>query len=253
MANLQKIDKILSYELKLIQIKTWRKIIFVGDTHGDLEASQKIVKEYLKEKNIVVFLGDYVDRGLKSRENLDFLLEKKAGCPSQIYLLQGNHEGYRYLQFSPADFWESLTDKELENYQNIVEKFPLVFSTDELMALHGALPDLESLEAVNKIKIGDKFWYQITWGDFVETTGETLGIDPLIGRPVFGRDWFLKLMKRFKKTMLIRSHDPTAPLWMFDKKCLTILTSSAYPKERLIVIADFQRFKTTHQLEIRRI
>jgi len=35
-------------EPKLIEIKEMKKIIFVGDTHGDLETSQKIIKNYLK-------------------------------------------------------------------------------------------------------------------------------------------------------------------------------------------------------------
>jgi len=48
---------------KLIEIKKAKKIIFVGDTHGDLDASQKVIKDYLKEGNKIVFLGDYVDRG----------------------------------------------------------------------------------------------------------------------------------------------------------------------------------------------
>ncbi|PJA83945.1 MAG: serine/threonine protein phosphatase, partial [Candidatus Nealsonbacteria bacterium CG_4_9_14_3_um_filter_37_29] len=47
---------------KLIEIKKAKKVIFVGDTHGDLEASQKIIKDYLKPENKFVFLGDYVDR-----------------------------------------------------------------------------------------------------------------------------------------------------------------------------------------------
>ncbi len=54
---------------KLIEIKKAKKVIFVGDTHGDLEASQKVIKDYLKPGNKIVFLGDYVDRGPYLREN----------------------------------------------------------------------------------------------------------------------------------------------------------------------------------------
>jgi len=32
---------------KLIEIKKAKKVIFVGDTHGDLEASQKVITNYL--------------------------------------------------------------------------------------------------------------------------------------------------------------------------------------------------------------
>jgi metallophosphoesterase superfamily enzyme len=64
-----------------------------------LESSQKIIKNYLKNGQKIVFLGDYVDRGPHSRENLDFLLEIKAKNPKDIFLLQGNHEGTDFLSF----------------------------------------------------------------------------------------------------------------------------------------------------------
>jgi len=109
-------------ERKLIEIKKVRKVIFVGDTHGDLEVSQKVIKDYLKPGNKIVFLGDYVDRGPQSKENLDFLLEIKAKNLNQIYLLQGNHEGHHILKFSSADFWKSLSKEEYEKYCSITRE-----------------------------------------------------------------------------------------------------------------------------------
>jgi len=239
---------------KLIEIKKAKKVIFVGDTHGDLEASQKVIKDYLKPGNKIVFLGDYVDRGPYSKENLDFLLEAKVKNPNQIYLLQGNHEGHHILKFSPADFWESLSEADYEKYISIVEKFPLAAITKDIIALHGVLPNVKNLEEINKIKLGSEKWRQITWGDFLNEKGEYLGTDPFTGRPQFGQDYFLKMMERFKKKVLIRSHQPTSPLFMFNNQCLTIFTSSAYARERIIAIADFKKsIKTAKDLEILRI
>ncbi len=246
---------------KLIEIEKTKKVIFVGDTHGDLEASQKVIKEYLKPGNKIIFLGDYVDRGPKSKENLDFLLKTKVKNPclagrqaKQIYLLQGNHEGHRILKFSPADFWESLNERDYKKYSSIVEKFPLAVVTKDIIVLHGVLPDVKSLAEINKIKSGSKQWQQIAWGDFLNETGEYLGTDPFSGRPQFGQDYFLKLMERFKKKVLIRSHQPNAPQFMFNDRCLTIFTSSAYTRERTIAIADFKKpIKTAKDLEIVKI
>ena len=231
-----------------------RKVIFVGDTHGDLEASQKIIKDYLKEGNKIVFLGDYVDRGPYSKENLDFLLETKLKFPNQIYLLQGNHEGQRILKFSPADFWESLNEEDYKKYNSVVEKFPLIVITKDIIALHGVPPDVKNLEDANKIKIGSNEWRQITWGDFSAKAGEYLGLDPFSGRPQFGCDYFLKMMERFDKKVLIRSHQPDCPQFMFDDRCLTIFTSCAYTREMTIAIYDFEKqIKTARDLEIIRI
>ena len=239
---------------KLVEIRKARKVVFVGDTHGDLEASQKVIKDYLKPGNKIIFLGDYVDRGPKSKENLDFLLKTKTKYSNQIYLLQGNHEGHRLLKFYPAEFWESLSPEEYGKYCSIVEKFPLVTITKEIIALHGVLPDLTSPGLVGRIKPGSEEWRQITWGDFSEEAGEYLGTDPFSGRPQFGRDYFFKIMERFNKKVLIRSHQLTSLLFMFDDRCLTIFTSSAYTRERTIAIADLKKeIKTAKDLEIKRI
>jgi len=237
---------------KLIEIKQGEKVIFVGDTHGDWEVSQKIVRDYLKTGNVLVFLGDYVDRGSSSKENLDFLLETKLKYPNQIYLLQGNHEGYRALSFSPAEFWENLEDEEFERYCFIVENLPLVVVAKDIIALHGALPDIEDLEEINQIELGSEKWFQVCWGDFSEEPGEYLGLDPLSGRPKFGRDYFFKKMEKFKKKVLIRSHQPHIPQSIFDNRCLTIFTSSTYPRERIIAIADLEKeIKDIRNLEIK--
>jgi protein phosphatase len=266
----KKAEGILSREPQLIEVKGAKKIVFVGDTHGDLEASQKVVKDYLPARNALrsgaggklgnklVFLGDYVDRGSFSRENLDYLLKTKIKYPDQIYLLQGNHEGHHILKFSPADFWQSLAEKEYQIYTSLVGKLPLVVVANEIIALHGALPNIKirrpGLVDLKEIKLGSEEWRQITWGDFIERPGEYLGINSLTGRPQFGKDWFLKLMRRFNKKVLIRSHQPDCPQLMFDDKCLTIFTSSAYPRERTIAIANLKKeIKTAQDLEIVRI
>jgi protein phosphatase len=238
----------------LLEIKNAEKVIFVGDTHGDLEASQKVIKNYLKERNKIVFLGDYVDRGPFSKENLDFLLEQRERNPEQIFLLQGNHEGHRILKFSPAEFWESLSEKEYQKYSQIVEKFPLAVVVKNIIALHGAQPKIEKLEDFEKIKIGDGNWFRICWGDFLNEPGEELGIDPFTGRPQFGRNYFFKIMEKINKRVLIRSHDPNAPQLMYNDRCLTIFTSSAYHKERIIAIADFSKeIKTARDLELKKL
>jgi len=238
----------------LLEIKNAERVIFVGDTHGDLEVSQKVIKDYLKEGNKIVFLGDYVDRGPFSKENLDFLLEQREKNPEQIFLLQGNHEGHRILKFFPSEFWESLSEKEYQKYSQIVKKFPLAVVVKDIIALHGALPEIERVEDFEKIKIGDENWFRICWGDFLNEPREELGIDPFTGRPQFGRNYFFKIMEKINKRVLIRSHDPSAPQLMYDDRCLTIFTSSAYHKERIIAIADFSKeIKIARDLELKKL
>lgn len=239
----QKIKKILSQEQRLVRIEKDQRVIFVGDTHGDLEVSQKVVEEYLGLGNVLVFLGDYVDRGPFSKENIDFLLRAKVEHPRELILLQGNHEGFPFLKFSPADFWTGLRSGEFHFYAEVFRRLPLVVEVGNILALHGALPDVKNFSEIEKIKLGGEKWQQITWGDFQEKTGGFLGIDPLTARPQFGREWFFRIMKNLGKKILVRSHQFNAPQYMFNKRCLSIFSSSVYGQPRTIAILD-ARVKT---------
>lgn len=221
------------------------KAIFIGDTHGDLEASQKIIERYLKPGNKLIFLGDYVDRGPASAENINFLLEQKLEHPDDLFLLMGNHEGYAVMRFSPADFWESLDAELRQRYAEVLCRLPLAASTSNgIIALHGALPDAPGLEDIDGIQLGSREWQQVTWGDWQEREGQFLGFDSYTGRPQFGQGWFEKIMSRFGTNVLIRSHQPDIPQMIFGRRCLTIFTSSAYRArvpQRTIALVDLGR------------
>src|SRR3989304_1889651 len=251
---LSEAEKTFASESKLIQLESGR-VIFVGDTHGDLEATEKVIRKYLKPKNKLVFLGDYVDRGPASLENINFLLEQKLEHLDSLYLLMGNHEGYAVGSFHPADFWEGLDAELRQRYSEVLSRLPLAVSTPNgIIALHGALPDVSGLEDINKIKPSSAEWHQITWGDWQEKAGKVLGIDPYPGRPQFGRGWFEDIMSRLGKNVLIRSHQPDTPPTMYGKRCLTIFTSSAYKhyiSERTIALVDLKKpVKSVDDIEI---
>ncbi len=232
--------QILEKEPRLIRLPPEGKVVFVGDTHGDLDASEQVLNHYLREPYRVVFLGDYVDRGDDSEENINYLLRMKLQHPDQLFLLAGNHEGQMVKELRPANFWDSLSIQEKRLYGRIFSALPLcTTSNNGLMALHGALPELTFLEEIDQIKWGDSQWNRIVWGDFIEREGDFLG-DPW-ERPQFGRTYFRRLMERYRKNVLIRSHQPHAPSLMFEKRCITIFTSNAYPLSRSILIADLEK------------
>ena len=234
-----KTSKVLEKESRLIYLPSQGKVVFVGDTHGDLDASQQVIQRYLKKSYCIVFLGDYVDRGNYSKENIQYLLELKLRYPEEIFLLAGNHEGFMTKEFYPANFWSSISFEEREEYGILFSKFPFAITTQNgILALHGVLPDIKSLEEMNRIELGDENWDRMVWGDFVENETDYLG--DLWGRPQFGRQYFNRLMERYQKQVLIRSHQPHAPLMMFNNRCLTIFTSHVYLPIRTIAIADLE-------------
>jgi len=249
----KEVGEILEREPRLLHLPSQGKVVFVGDTHGDLDASQQVIHQYLKKPYRIVFLGDYVDRGEYSKENILYLLYQKRKHPDEIFLLTGNHEGYMVKELYPANFWNSLSLKEREIYGLLFSKFPLAITSENgILALHGALPELNFLEEINQIELGDANWDRIVWGDFVERDLDTLG--DWWGRPQFGRSYFGRMMDRYQRQILIRSHQPNAPLMMFKKRCITIFTSHAYLTHRTIAVADLEKeIRTAEDLVIEKI
>lgn len=63
-----------------------------GDIHGDLYKLKTLIERlYIKEKeDILIFLGDYIDRGKYSFEVIDYLIELKDKY--NCIFIKGNHE-----------------------------------------------------------------------------------------------------------------------------------------------------------------
>ncbi len=249
----EKTARVIEKERRLIHLPPRGKVVFVGDTHGDLEASQQVIQRYLKKPYHIVFLGDYVDRGDDSEENIQYLLSLKLEHPEEIFLLSGNHEGFMVKEFYPSNFWGSLSCGEREEYGLLFSKLPLAVTTQNgILALHGALPDLKSLEEMDEVELGNGNWERMVWGDFVEN--ETDFIGDLWGRPQFGRQYFDRLMERYQKRVLVRSHQPHAPSMMFGKRCVTIFTSRSYLPVRNVAIADLEKeIRNGEDLAVERI
>jgi predicted kinase/predicted phosphodiesterase len=103
------------------------KITHIGDIHGAYELIEDI--KIKSEKEIIVFHGDYIDRGDGSRKVLEKVIKLKRNYPNQVYLIEGNHEMHlrrycglkKYTKLSEEGFFKNLcadftrtTQKEFE-------------------------------------------------------------------------------------------------------------------------------------------
>lgn len=71
-----------------------RNIYVIADLHGKYKSLLSILKRILplKEKDEIIFLGDYVDRGPKSAHIIEKFIELKKEYGDRITFLLGNHE-----------------------------------------------------------------------------------------------------------------------------------------------------------------
>ena len=66
----------------------------VGDLHGDYASFRSDLNIANPAKDIVVFLGDYVDRGISGTEVLEGVSRLLDRNREKVVLLKGNHEDY---------------------------------------------------------------------------------------------------------------------------------------------------------------
>lgn len=66
----------------------------IGDIHGDVEALFRLLSGLpeLDAGDTLVFSGDYLDRGPRSAEVIDYLRKLPGQTPAKVVTLRGNHE-----------------------------------------------------------------------------------------------------------------------------------------------------------------
>lgn len=71
----------------------------IGDVHGRRDLLEKLIDQIDEDsqslpegtKRLLVFLGDYIDRGLQSKDVIDFMLSDRMQAFERVFLM-GNHE-----------------------------------------------------------------------------------------------------------------------------------------------------------------
>jgi serine/threonine protein phosphatase 1 len=71
-----------------------KRTIVIGDIHGDMGHLRTLWSRLpeLTSDDTVVFLGDYIDRGLDSRGVVEFVRKLHEHTPARVVALMGNHE-----------------------------------------------------------------------------------------------------------------------------------------------------------------
>lgn len=211
------------HEPGVVEISGRKKYMFVGDLHGDYYALLSVLSILWNEleEYVIVFLGDYVDRGYMQLETLSLLLNLKQEYRRNVIMLRGNHEPSTRLTPYPHDYpyyliarfgnnAETLYELSLELFENL----PLaLIHNNVLLALHGGPPlsvlssrDWREAFEVGKNKISEKSLEEILWSDPVDMdvsyTPSPRGAGVLYGASVSKR-----ALQLINGKLLIRGHE----------------------------------------------
>lgn len=216
-------------------------ITVCGDTHGQFTDSLRIFETIGKPgETKYVFLGDYVDRGAQSIENIVLLLTLKVLYPDTFFLTRGNHEteeistvyGLRDEVFRRYGF---------KVYAKLLACFDCMpfaaLINNTILGVHGGIPesgvklsDIMSIERPIDIQdngpITNMLWSD-PGPDIKGFRESPRGVSFL-----FGADELKKFIELNNISLVIRSHEfcPEGVAFPFGKngKIITVFSASNY-------------------------
>ena len=147
----------------------YSRVLAVGDIHGMYEKLITLMDniQFDSEEDLLVFLGDYIDRGMDPVKCLQFVFDLQHSFPDSVVCLLGNHEvmmssylmqkrgSYNTLIADYADSWldnggfetlrqlDELAKDEKEKLINWAINLPIRFQYQEFFFCHAGIdPDV---------------------------------------------------------------------------------------------------------------
>jgi protein phosphatase len=236
----------LDIEGGLVYLPSRGKAIVVGDLHGDLQSlifileDSGFIRSSPQDREYIVFLGDYGDRGDESVEVYYLILSLKSIFKEKVILLRGNHEGPQDLGVRPHDLPYFLRARYAGEWRKIYESLRELFDSllhsviakEKYLMLHGGLP--EGITSVSDIAYAHqyhpdkRYLEQILWSD-PGRTPQTCPSPRGAGR-IFGEKITREILDRLGIRTLIRSHEPCEGTSLNHKgKVLTLFSRKGAP------------------------
>ena len=100
----------------MFEISKAKKAAFIGDVHGHYKTMLALLKK-IPEEYIIVFLGDLIDRGKRSKDVIQFIMDNKYRC------IMGNHDQMMIIERNTSAWrkrtslwWQNGGDTTIRSY-----------------------------------------------------------------------------------------------------------------------------------------
>jgi serine/threonine-protein phosphatase 5 len=214
-----------------------KNIYVVGDLHGDYESFGKILGRYekLERDSLLLFLGDYADRGYNGVEII-MELKKLLDSRKDIIALKGNHEMYIDGKpfFSPCDLiyeaqikynsWKKFYHDIMVDF---LAKLYIAAVINNVLFVHaGISSEIKTVKDLEK----NKNEIDLLWSDPSMLRGEHPNMR---GAGItFGEDVTTKVLSSLGLKIIVRSHEPgkaaSGPYIEHEGKVVTTNSCASY-------------------------
>jgi diadenosine tetraphosphatase ApaH/serine/threonine PP2A family protein phosphatase len=238
-------------ELVVVEPNNYSKMGIVGDFHGDYQALQALLKTFNLDSDLLIFLGDYADRGPDGIEVIRTIKAFRQLHPKNVVALMGNHEDYSsegVPNFNPCTLigeaevktgsWGRYFLNELKPFIDSLSLCALI--PGNALLVHGGVSS--KITNVDDLKEpSDELRIDLLWSDPIEGMGE----DPNWSRGAgveFGADVSAAVCRVLGVERIIRSHQPqlTAfkPYVMHNGRVVTVNATSVYGGTPFVYFLD---------------
>lgn len=246
-------------ELVVVEANAYSRVGVVGDLHGDYKTLQALLKTVDLDSDLLVFLGDYADRGADGVEVIRTVKALRQLHPKNVVALMGNHEDYTsegVPNFNPCTLigeaevktgsWGLYYLNELKPFIDSLSLCALI--PGNALLVHGGVSG--RIGSVDDLKEPeDELRMDLLWSDPKEGKGE----DPNWGRGAgveFGADVSAAVCRALGVERIIRSHQPqlaaAGPHVMHCGRVVTVNATSVYGGEPFVYFLDPQAPKKNY-------
>ena len=176
----------------------YKRILAIGDIHGMYDKLTHLMDKikFNPKDDLLIFLGDYVDRGPKPLDCLDYVMKLQKDYPNKVICLLGNHESIMRNCFSIkhfsiikniSAFWIqtggfctakeiiALPDKEINARISWLDSLPLYYEYGNFFFCHAGINpynDLHKQKERDLLWVRD-FFYENYMGEKTIVVGHT--------------------------------------------------------------------------------
>ncbi len=233
------------------------KVIVFGDIHGDLEAL-KAGLDKAGPKDLVIFLGDYADRGPFGVEVIETVKKLITEESDRYIALKGNHEDYTEHGnpvFSPC----TLVGEAEQKRGSWAEWFPLFRGFVHELYIAAVIPGFalfvhggisSDLRSPGRLSTpGAELEQNILWSDPGSGKGESP--NPRGAGLIFGVDVTKQVTEDLGVEYIIRSHEPRkamgGPAIEHAGRFVTVNSTAVYGGAPFVMVFDMAELPSTEE------
>jgi len=243
--------------LALIHPERITRLIVFGDIHGDLRPLERGM-ELRKPGDLLLFLGDYADRGPQGVEVIEGIHQLMSIIPGKVIALMGNHEEYDeegIPSFTPCTLIGEASRKRggwdvfFRNFSLFTSKLSLaaVLPGYALFAHGGICREIRSAEMLKTPSREVK--RQLLWGDPSSENGEYMSYRG--AGKLFGPDVSAEVLTTLGLEKFFRSHEPrkafNGPAIEHGSTVITTSTTGIYGGRPFVLTLDTSHLPRSDQ------